>query len=161
MGTNRVQHDGQGGFYTDAEKHSMAIRPFKASEDSFADQAEMLTAMRDPRYQTSEGYRAEVARLIGNSDGVALGIEQAPDIVDQNADEIDIRREMMLTVFGSEEYKNSPAYRRQVMETIRNDRSCDGYHQDAGSLQQWQAPSKETGPMKPMEPVVPQNEDDK
>lgn len=158
---NRVRHDGKGNFHTDDEYKGLQIRPFKASQASFADQAEVVAAMKDPRYQTEEGYRLEVQRLLENSDAVELGFEQ-PYITDQESDAIDIRKEAMLTVFGSDEYKNSAVYRRHVMEVIRNDRSLDAYHQDAGSYQHYELPFTETGPNAPpppMKPVVPEDED--
>jgi hypothetical protein len=169
MATDRVIRNGNGEF-VDYNNHRFAIplpNQYKSTRPHFETQAEMTKAMRNPRYQTDEGYRQHVATMIQNSDAVELGLEQR-SVID-GGDKVEAIKEWATQAFKDPRYKTSALFREQVKEAIRQDPLIDQVfvqplHPMGKGMQRFQVEPEITGPEAPVKPRFnqdnPANEDD-
>ena len=157
MPTNRLRLI-NGKWKTDAE-HPLGIpvepEKYLSSQPRFETQEEMVAAMRDPRYETDEGYRRKVAEMLNDSDGVALGVEQRPAQFDEG-DKVDAIHDFIRQQFSNPLYKTSALYREQLKELIKNDPMVDELFvrplHPLGGVARFQVEPTLTGPMAPEKP---------
>lgn len=139
-----------GKWYTDAE-NPLGISPpdkYESNRPGFQDQAEMVAAMKDERYQTDEGYRQHVAKMISESDAVEIGLESRG--YSDNGDQVDAVHDYIKQVFGHPLYKTSPLYRAQVAAAIAADPTVDQmFVQPLGGVNRFQVEPEITGPEAP------------
>jgi hypothetical protein len=152
MAANRVRLI-NGKWYTEKE-NPLGISPpeaYTSNRPGFQNQAEMVEAMKDPRYETEEGYRQQVYKMIGESDAVELGLEQRPYV--DGGDQVEAVKDGIVQLFGDERYATSPLYRMQVANLIKNDPDIDRAFvrplNPLGKGARYQVKSEVTGPDAP------------
>jgi hypothetical protein len=120
----------------------------------------MTKAMKDPRYQTDEGYRRHVAEMIRASDAVELGLEQRTQI--DGGDKVEAIKEWATQAFKDPRYKTSALLREQVKTAIQNDPLIDQVfvqplHPMGKGMQRFQVEPEITGPLAPEKPRFDQD----